>query len=75
MKIPFSRSRERLSHSFGGRKKTKKNKKQTKNKKTTAKHIHIRLLPEDGCVKEGKGKEGQSVSILFLWQPEKQNAY
>ena len=38
---PFSRSRERLSHSFGGR------------KKTSAKHrpIRIRLLPEGGCVK------------------------
>jgi len=29
-----------------------KNKKQKKNKKTTAKHIRIRLLPEGGCVNE-----------------------
>jgi len=45
-----------LSHSFGGRKKTKKNKKQKQ--KTTAKHIRIRLLPEGGCVKRRKGNRG-----------------
>ena len=48
---PFSRPRERLSHNFGGRKKTKKKQKnKKKQKKTTAKHIRIRLLPEGGCV-------------------------
>jgi len=42
---PFSRSRERLSHIFGGRKKNKK-----KQKKTSAKHIRYRLI--GGCVKK-----------------------
>ena len=31
-------------------KKTKQKKQKTKNKKATAKHIRIRLLPEGGCV-------------------------
>ena len=42
---PFSRSRERLFHIFCGRKKTKKNKKNTK---TSVKHIRYRLI--GGCV-------------------------
>jgi len=37
---PFSRSRERLSYSFGGRKKQKKTKKKQKNKKTQLQNIY-----------------------------------
>jgi len=35
----------------------------TKNKKTTAKHIRIRLLPEGGCVNELTYVMAQSQSV------------
>jgi len=58
---PFSRSRERLSHIFCGRKKNKK--KQRKQKKHTVKHIRYRLI--GGCA--NKGAHSQQHSLTALW--------
>jgi len=52
-----------LSHIFDGRKKTKKKQKKLKtkiNKKTSAKHIRIRLLPEGGCVNKNSKKKNNN---------------
>jgi len=40
--------------------------KKQKTKKTSAKHIRIRLLPEGGCVNESKYKASYKASFMLL---------